>query len=169
MQDNEDHSGKADDDVRHGASAAHAPNAKRTAEEMSDEEWLEALLELNPWARGSNPDHWNSDDFLALKGHEISRQLRRPISDWNIWASRVSQLWPLLPQARPIQKQWYDQLFSIEIHNLMSRTRRIDFRNRMLPHSAIARGEVSLELRFDGAHVHGDFLLNGTFSHLAGR
>lgn len=163
MQDDEhDRSGEPNDG---SGSGLERGNANRKADEMSDEEWLDALLELNPWAQKFDPNRWGSDEFLAAKGRAISRRLHDPASDWNQWASRIAELRSHQRKFSAIQRQAYADLISIELHHLPPR-RRIDFSDRMVPHAISALGEIHYELRFDRSHIHGDLAFHCVFGEL---
>ena len=146
MQDQDDElCGEPDNDANLRAAAA---------DEMSDEEWLEALLGLNSWAQRFDPNHWGSDDFLDAKGRDISRRLRDPISDWNVWACRVLALRPAL-QAGTRKRQLFDDLISLELDRLTPRSK-IDFRERTIPGDVTSQGDLRADLLFARARMHGE-------------
>lgn len=91
------------------------------ADEMSDEDWMEAMLKLNPWAKDIDPNTYLGSFGGPLQ--EAARaaswaRLEAGVEEWNEWAKQINLLRPLGNNRRT---------------EIFGRLTQADFTNRSFP------------------------------------
>lgn len=101
MQDDEDDQDKRKRTAHSSDAAARDPTAnpdlrdaqiERVADKMSDEEWLEAILELNPWASAFKESDFEGEEFEEARKKASWQRLNNGRNAWNGWANKMLNL-----------------------------------------------------------------------------
>lgn len=133
----------------------------RAADQMTDEEWLEALLELNPWARDSPTSEWDSRAFREKKADQLLLRLKQPVETWNNWAEQIAELRPRQSIRAPHRAQLFFSISAIETQILGAT---LDFRGRDISGDLICRSKQKLNAKFDGCRFLGNTIVSSTQS-----